>query len=113
MDEAERCHQLAILETGHLRVQGAPTELMNALSSRVVEITGESLRQVKRRLLELAEVESAAQQGLRLRVLLRETQADAVAFLRQRLDGEALDIEPARPSLEDVFVAATVENGNP
>ena len=34
MDEAERCHQLAILETGHLRNRGSPTALMNELDAR-------------------------------------------------------------------------------
>jgi len=49
MDEAERCHQLAILETGQLRNHGTPIELMGQLDGRVVEITGSSLRQVNSR----------------------------------------------------------------
>jgi ABC-2 type transport system ATP-binding protein len=110
MDEAERCHRLAILETGRLRAHGPPTELMNALGSRVVEICGHALRRVRRRALRLPEVQSAAQQGLRLRVLLREAVDDPIAHLRHQLGEDDLEFELARPSLEDVFVASTEED---
>jgi ABC-2 type transport system ATP-binding protein len=107
MDEAERCHQLAILETGHLRKQGSPQQLMAELEQRVVEITGPNLRQVKERALRLPEVQSAAQQGLHLRVLLREVDDAPVELLRQALEDGELKFAHARPSLEDVFVACT------
>lgn len=107
MDEAERCHQLAILETGHLRNRGSPTALMNELDARVVEVTGAQLRQVKQRAMQLPGVQSAAQQGLQLRVLLREGIADPVAYLQGELGDAGLSCSLARPSLEDVFVAAT------
>jgi ABC-2 type transport system ATP-binding protein len=107
MDEAERCHQLAILETGRLRKQGPPTALMKELESRVVEVGGDALRQVKAQALALPDVMSAAQQGLQLRVLLRENLADPVGYLRQHLAQDSLTCELARPSLEDVFVACT------
>ncbi len=112
MDEAERCHRLAILETGRLQAHGSPTDLMNALDARVVEISGAALRRLRRRALQLPEVQSAAQQGLRLRVLLRQAVADPIAHLRQRLGDDGLEFELARPSLEDVFVASTAEDRN-
>jgi ABC-2 type transport system ATP-binding protein len=108
MDEAERCHQLAILDTGRLRKQGTPGALLAELQDRVVGITGADLRQVKNRVLQLAEVESAAQQGLHLRVLMRKGITDPVACLRSTLEEPDLEIALTRPSLEDVFVAATV-----
>ena len=108
MDEAERCHQLAILETGSLRKQGPPTKLMAELEGRVVEISGDALRQVKEQALALPEVMSAAQQGLQLRVLLRDKLSDPAAYLRRHVATNNLTCELARPSLEDVFVACTV-----
>jgi len=107
MDEAERCHQLAILETGHLRNHGTPIALMSQLDARVAEITGPSLRQVKEQALQLPQVQSTAQQGLQLRVLLRRGTTDAVSYLRQQLGGSELTISLTKPSLEDVFVAST------
>jgi ABC-2 type transport system ATP-binding protein len=111
MDEAERCHQLAILQTGRLKNQGTPADLLRALEHRVVEITGNDLRQVKEQVLQLASVQSAAQQGMSLRVLMQPGIADAEQYLREHLDADQLSLAPARPSLEDVFVASTSESG--
>ena len=109
MDEAERCHQLAILENGRLRNQGSPDELMTQLDSRVVEISGSDLRRVKDRALSLPLVQSAAQQGLHLRILMSPDTSDPLSYLRQGLADDSLSFSMARPSLEDVFVAATQE----
>jgi ABC-2 type transport system ATP-binding protein len=107
MDEAERCHQLAILETGHLRKHGTPRALMAELDGRVIEISGPNLRQVKERAMQLPEVQSTAQQGLQLRILLRAAARDPVAGLRAQLGDGELSYAVTKPSLEDVFVAST------
>ncbi|MEH6583940.1 MAG: ABC transporter ATP-binding protein [Halioglobus sp.] len=111
MDEAERCHQLAILEVGQLKAHGEPKDLMSALSHRVVEITGPDLRQVKEDSLKLPQVQSAAQQGLQLRILMTDNSDDPVQYLSAQLDHRGLSFSAARPSLEDVFVATT-QNGD-
>jgi ABC-2 type transport system ATP-binding protein len=108
MDEAERCHQLAVLEMGNLRIHGAPEQLMGDLQGRVIEIAGPNLRQVKDTVLALPDVQSAAQQGLHLRVLMHDKgDGDSVGRLRARLNQPGLSLAEARPSLEDVFVANT------
>ena len=108
MDEAERCHQLAVLDEGNLRRQGPPTVLMGELEGRVVEVSGSQLRQVKDAAMHLPWVQSAAQQGLKLRILLRPgPPPDPAKALQQALPGHALEFRLARPSLEDVFVAST------
>ena len=56
MDEAERCHGIAILEAGQIRANGSPKELMDNLGARVVEIDGDNLRQLKQQLSDLPEV---------------------------------------------------------
>jgi ABC-2 type transport system ATP-binding protein len=111
MDEAERCHQLAILETGHLRNQGTPQDLLAQLQGRVVEIAGDNLRRVKDEALQLPRVQSAAQQGVRLRVLLQADTPEPDNYLRQQLADKSLDVTAAKPSLEDVFVASTTGAG--
>lgn len=111
MDEAERCHKLAILENGIKRADGSPEELMNDMSAHVVEIASNNLRQLKQQLIDLPEVSSAAQLGAHLRVLVKKNIVDPVQFLWQ------LNIIPTndhmaivRPSLEDVFVTCTGSN---
>ncbi|WP_338114157.1 ABC transporter ATP-binding protein [Thiorhodococcus mannitoliphagus] len=108
MDEAERCHRLAIMESGHKRADGSPDELMAAMGAQVVEVEAPNLRALKQRLSALPEVISAAQLGSRLRVLVADRIHDPVAWLRtQPLEPVPTALESARPSLEDVFVTST------
>ena len=69
MDEAERCHGLAIMEAGIVRADGSPQQLMENMAVNVVEVEAEHLRQLKPIIVRLPEVRSAAQLGIRLRVL--------------------------------------------
>ena len=110
MDEAERCHKLAILEAGIKRADGSPDELMQQMGAHVVEVESSNLRQLKQDLLSLADVITAAQLGARLRVLIKNSISDPLAFLaRQNGVGSVDDLSLVRPSLEDVFVTCTGE----
>ena len=111
MDEAERCHGLAILEAGIKRADGAPATLMRELGAQVIEIDGADLRQLKQQLTDIPEVVSAAQQGTHLRVLIRATVAEPDVWFKQVHAPLAAgrEIHLVRPSLEDVFVHCTGE----
>ncbi|MEP3046516.1 MAG: ABC transporter ATP-binding protein [Roseibium sp.] len=110
MDEAERCHKIAIMESGQKRADGAPKDLMAAMGANVVEIEGPNLRDIRRHLLEIDGIVAAAQLGARLRVLVKDEIPDPETFLKEKpeTDGASL-IERVRPNLEDVFVTATGE----
>jgi ABC-2 type transport system ATP-binding protein len=107
MDEAERCHGLAILERGIKRGDGSPQQLMAAMGARVVEISGDDLRRLKQSLMSESAVLSAAQIGSRLRVLVRSDIAEPLAWLKPRIADRVM--EEVRASLEDVFVTCTGE----
>ena len=111
MDEAERCHGLAILEAGIKRADGPPATLMRDLGARVIEIDGPDLRLLKQQLADIPEVISAAQQGTHLRVLVRDSVAEPDTWFKQAHAPLAAgrDIHLVRPSLEDVFVHCTGE----
>ena len=110
MDEAERCHKLAILEAGIKRADGSPEELMQQMGAHVVEIEAPDLRQLKQELIQLPEVITAAQLGARLRVLVRNSVTDPLAFLSKQHGIKGDDtLALVRPSLEDVFVTSTGE----
>lgn len=109
MDEAERCHGLAILENGVKRADGSPTQLMKDMGADVVEIGGPELRAVKSDLLKLPQILSAAQLGTRLRVLVEKSVSDPLMFINQQLS-EDRELQLVRPSLEDVFVTCTGGN---
>ncbi len=106
MDEAERCHRLAILERGEKRADGSPADLMAQMPADVYEVSGPELRQLRRQVLGWPQIMSAAQIGQRLRLLVYKSASWDLPVLQQQL-GPAYLIEPVRPSLEDVFVANT------
>lgn len=108
MDEAERCHRLAILDTGNLVADGTPKELTDTLRGRTFVIRAGSPRQAKAALDERPDVLSVAQIGNELRVLMREDNV-TVETLRHALSevDAHMDVESVAPNLEDVFVAAT------
>ena len=109
MDEAERCHGLAILANGKKRAEGSPQTLMDEMGANVVEIGGESLRQLKQQLIALPEIVSAAQQGVRLRVLVDDAIAEPMQWLNKQsaIAQSEYEMRIVRPSLEDVFVTTT------
>jgi ABC-2 type transport system ATP-binding protein len=111
MDEAERCHALAILDRGVLVASGAPRTLMDALAGHVVEVEGEAVRAARTALEALPFVVSVAQLGTRLRVLMERPEPPSA--LQGALDSAGVDARAhaAVPSLEDVFVSATRGRG--
>jgi ABC-2 type transport system ATP-binding protein len=109
MDEAERCHQLAILDRGVIRAEGNPRRLMTDMSATVVEVQACDYHQVRAALHALPEVLSVAQIGARLRVLLDSAVIAPEDRIREALRraGVTADVDATEPSLEDVFVTAT------
>ncbi|MGI9400365.1 MAG: ABC transporter ATP-binding protein [Rhizobiaceae bacterium] len=108
MDEAERCHKIAILDAGVKRADDSPTVLMDNLGASVLQIDGTNLRQLREDLIKLPEVVSAAQIGTRLRVLISQDVADPEAwFSKLTIKRDASQAEIVRPNLEDVFVIKT------
>jgi ABC-2 type transport system ATP-binding protein len=108
MDEAERCNRIAILDKGRKRADGTPQALMKDIKAKVVEVQGQSLRAAKHTLDRLTEIQSVAQIGSRLRVLVDVTVNDPIALVSQSADfGADTTFELVTPNLEDVFVMAT------
>ncbi len=108
MDEAERCHRLAILDRGTLVADGTPAELMTALAGRIVEVVTPEARRAQRALSGQPGVLSVAQIGSDLRVLAQPGEA-VLQDLRRLLDDAGLPgkVSAVAPNLEDVFVEAT------
>jgi ABC-2 type transport system ATP-binding protein len=112
MDEAERCHRLAILDHGKLVADGTPVELTGALAGRIVEVVTPQARKAQRALSGQPGVLSVAQIGSDLRVLTQPGEA-AFANLRRLLADAGIQATVAvvAPNLEDVFVEATRKLG--
>lgn len=108
MDEAERCHRLAILDRGVLVADGSPDELTGQLAGRTLAVDAEQPRQAQKALVAVEGVISVAQIGNTLRVLMAED-GDAGGRIEHALRqaGLSAQVTPSQPNLEDVFVSAT------
>ena len=108
MDEAERCHRIAILDRGVLVADGTPDALTGELAGRTLVVTAAQPRQAQKVLVDLPGVLSVAQVGNVLRVLLAEN-GDAAHRIAQglRKAGIEADVSASQANLEDVFVSAT------
>ncbi|MDR1076780.1 MAG: ABC transporter ATP-binding protein [Xanthomonadaceae bacterium] len=108
MDEAERCHRIAILDRGRLVADGEPAALARRLKGRTWGVESLQPRKVQAALREVDGVISIAQVGTELRVLCEED-GGIDERLRNKLQETGLraDIRPIEPNLEDVFVAVT------
>ncbi|GGO78207.1 ABC transporter ATP-binding protein [Marinobacterium nitratireducens] len=109
MDEAERCHRLAILDQGVLVADGAPDELMSGIDCRVVAVESSKPRRVMQELSQDEWILSVTQLGNRQRVLVSRDVDGPVDRVRSTLERAGLDsvCREVEPSLEDVFVVVT------
>lgn len=109
MDEAERCHGLAILAEGRVVAEGTPRTLMESVGADVFEVEGADGSAAPRLLRELPWVHGVTQLGVRLRVLADRGESEPAQKLGAELRKHGIDarIERTHASLEDVFVVAT------
>jgi ABC-2 type transport system ATP-binding protein len=109
MDEAERCHGLAIIAEGRVVAEGTPRALMQAVDADVFEIEGADGSAAPRVIRALPWVHGVTQLGIRLRVLADRSVKDSPEQLRALLADQRIEarVERTNASLEDVFVVAT------
>jgi ABC-2 type transport system ATP-binding protein len=109
MDEAERCHRLAILDRGVKVADGPPAELQENTGMTIIEVRAESPSRAQAELSKLHEVRSVTQLGVRLRVLVPSEVEAPLELVGNALSSAGLhaDCSIVGASLEDVFVAVT------
>ena len=112
MDEAERCHAIAILDLGVLVASGTPAQLADDIRAQVVVVESDTPRKVSKLLDAQTFVHSTAQIGATLRVMVDQQLEDAAVHTERVVTAAGLQLQSSkivRPNLEDVFVAATQE----
>ena len=107
MDEAERCHRLAILDRGALVADGTPHELTAQLEGRTFIVETDNPRAAQRVLVDVPGVLGVAQVGNTLRVLTDADGATPDMDKALAAAGQKAGLAAVPPNLEDVFVAAT------
>ncbi|HTM33091.1 MAG TPA: ABC transporter ATP-binding protein [Vicinamibacterales bacterium] len=109
LDEAERCHRIAMLHEGEVLALDAPGRLRASLPGSWFEVVIDQPRHVAARLDALADGPKTYVFGDRLHVWdTRDDPAAARAALDRNLADGGLSpraVRPIAPSLEDVFIA--------
>ncbi len=107
MDEAERCHHLAIINEGIKVADGTPKDLKTQLKTQLFLINSPETSMVRKRLDECDEVLTTTHIGMSLRVMLKRGLQQDVAWLKRVLNEIPFTAELVPPTIEDVFVMAT------
>jgi ABC-2 type transport system ATP-binding protein len=110
MDEAERCHRLAILDHGVKVADGTPQQLQANTGMHIIEVLADDPYRAQEALDDGDKIASVTQLGMRLRVLIPVQIEDPLGKVKGLLDGHGVqaEVRTTTASLEDVFVAVTM-----
>lgn len=110
MDEAERCHRLAILDHGVKVADGTPQELQDRTGMHIVEVVADDPYVAQAAIHDMPQVASVTQLGVRLRVLISQEFEAPVQLVERALHAQGLTatVTTTHATLEDVFVAVTL-----
>jgi drug efflux transport system ATP-binding protein len=109
LDEAERCHRVALLHQGRILFSDTPSELKKHLRGAVVAVVSLSPRRVQTLLADAEGVLSVVLVGDGVHFVVDDAER-LIPELRSHMMSAAVpfqSIEHVAPSMEDIFVAAT------
>jgi ABC-2 type transport system ATP-binding protein len=92
LDEAERCHRVALMHLGNIRATGTPAELRASLNSKRLEVHAE----------DLGKIENALSKALSQAKVPREIISDVQRF------GDRLDVMTPGPQRARTFIEETL-----
>ena len=108
LDEAERCHTVALTHEGKIQLIGAPDELRQTLHAKRLELTTSAIQEAERLFADPgAEILDVQRFGDRLDLLAKEPDK-AKQVVEQQLSNAGIAVDEIRvdePTLENVFVA--------
>jgi ABC-2 type transport system ATP-binding protein len=107
LDEAERCHRVALIHAGRLAVIGTTTEVKQVFAGRpILEVRARDSVEAMRVLDTLPDVEKTSLFGTAVHAVLRSAAATTDQIARQLRDGgiQVIGVSAVTPSLEDVFL---------
>jgi drug efflux transport system ATP-binding protein len=104
LDEAERCHRVALMHEGRLHRTGTPAALRESLGLQRLEVRAADLRQGEAVLGHRAGIVDVQRFGDRLDVLVPDAPAGERA-VREALGPALTSVRVSSPTLENTFVA--------
>ncbi len=113
LDEAERCHRVALMHDGEIHQVGTPSAIRTGLGLERLQVRSADLGQAEDLLTSVAEIADVQRFGDRLDVMVRDAEAGAKATSETlSQSGIAVtEIKPTSPTLENAFVATLRQLG--
>ena len=111
MDEAERCHRVALMDKGRILLCDTPDALKQRMKGDLLEFIAQPQRRAKEALSALPHVRGVQVFGDRLHVWVADASRDEPHLLRS-LSEQGIQVIASRravPGLEDVFVSVLSE----
>ena len=108
MDEAARCHRVALLHEGRVIAEGAPTALASELEEEVYEVSGGERDALHALLAAHTAVIAASPAGARLRVVVARGRS---AELAAEITARGASLRRVLPDFEDLFLARVARSG--
>jgi ABC-2 type transport system ATP-binding protein len=108
LDEAERCHRVALLHQGKLLFCDTPDNLKSKLGKGVISVVSPEARRLRQELANAEGISSLALTGDGLHVVVDDAKRRIPEF-ELRLKNAGIPFEPIRqvtPTIEDLFVDA-------
>jgi ABC-type multidrug transport system ATPase subunit len=106
MDEAERCHRMALMHEGKVLAMGDIDQLINSIDGKLIEIYSDDLQKALGIFQKMEEIKVIYPSGVKLNAIYN-AQGDAMESIRnysRRNDITITRIEEGIPTLEDVFL---------
>jgi ABC-2 type transport system ATP-binding protein len=105
LEEADKCDRLAILDRGSIVATGTPAELKSGIGGDVISLTGPDPGEIVSRLADEFGVDARVVDGA---VRFEQAHgAEALARVLHALPKSVDSVTVSKPTLEDVFIAAT------
>src|SRR5687767_12460713 len=114
LDEAERCHRVALIHAGTLAALGSPREVKQAFAGRsIAEVRTADPVAAMKTLEQMPDVEKTSLFGTAVHAVFRQPDLDTAALSRRLTEAgiTVSTVERVSPSLEDVFLDVVEKAG--
>jgi ABC-2 type transport system ATP-binding protein len=114
LDEAERCHRVALIHAGALAAIGTTAEVKQTFAGRsIAEVRAGDPVHAMKMLEEMPEVEKTSLFGTAVHAVFKQPQLDPAALERTLAAAgiKVVSVERVSPSLEDVFLDVVEQAG--
>ena len=112
LDEAERCHRVALMNEGAIMVADTPANLKRLLNGTLIEVVCSELRRAVAVLKDFPLTREVQAFGDRLNAIVDDSKRDMPKVLHH-LKSQAIQVEDWRvvtPSLENIFISLLTEH---